>query len=138
MQAQRHAQPGRVCLVVVDDDADIRLILATFARADGRFEVVGQARDGLQAVTLVANRRPHVAIVDVQVPHRDGIATIPHLRATCPHIGVVMYSANSSYAEEALDLGADAWHTKGDPVTTVLDSAAVIGAAARTAREGGE
>lgn len=118
-------------LVVVVDNADIRLILARFARADGRFQVVGQAEDGIQAAALVADQRPDVAIVDVRVPRRDGIATIGHLRAARPHIGIVMYSANSRQIEDVLDLGADAWHTQGDPVTSVLDSAAMIGAVAQ-------
>lgn len=42
-----------------------------------------------------------------------------------------MYSSNSSQAEDALDVGADVWHTKGDPVTAVLDSAAMVGAVAQ-------
>lgn len=123
----RHACPRAVRLVVVDDDADIRLILATFARADDRFDVVGQARDGIEAAAVVAASRPDVVIMDVRMPHRDGLATIPHLRATCPGIGIVMYSANSVQIEDAFDLGADVWHTKGDPITAVLDSAAAVG-----------
>lgn len=62
-----------------------------------------------------ADQRPHVAIMDVRMPHRDGVANIGHLRPTSAHWhrhvfrtwGIVMYSANSLQAEDALNLGAD-------------------------------
>ncbi|MBW3563057.1 MAG: hypothetical protein KY437_11240 [Actinobacteria bacterium] len=72
------------------------------------------------------------------MPRRDGIRTIPHLRAACPHVGIVMHSAESGRTEDALDLGADVWHTKGDPVTAVLDSAAMVGALARLSARTGD
>lgn len=56
---------------------------------------MGEAADGNQAVALVADLRPDLVVLDIAMPHLDGIAALPKLRAASPGTRVVMLSGYS-------------------------------------------
>jgi DNA-binding NarL/FixJ family response regulator len=60
---------------------------------DGRFTVVGETDNGLDAIELVAAERPDLVVLDIAMPHLDGITALPRLRAVSPDTRVVMLSA---------------------------------------------
>lgn len=70
--------------MIVDDDALVRLGLADLLGTDENITVVAQASDGLQAVAQATAHRVDVALVDVRMPHMDGITATARLRAL-PH-----------------------------------------------------
>lgn len=122
-------------LVVIDDDEQIRTILRRYAQADGRFQVVGEAGDAEAGVRIVRERRPDVAVLDVRMAGMDGIAAIPHVLSVAPHVRIVMYTSDLARREEAFAAGAQACHVKGEPVATLLATAARL-AGAEAAPEG--
>lgn len=63
-----------VRVVVAEDQALVRAGLVTILSTDPGIEVVAQAADGLEALDRVRSHRPDVALLDVRMPHRDGIA----------------------------------------------------------------
>jgi two-component system, response regulator PdtaR len=106
-------QPDGVRRVVIaEDEALIRMDLAEMLAEEG-YEVVGQATNGQQAIDLVEEMRPDLAILDVKMPVLDGLAAAEHV-ATRRLAPVVMLTAFSQreLVERARDAGAMAYIVK--------------------------
>ena len=93
---------SRVRIVVAEDEALIRMDLIEMLGEAG-YEVVAQASDGAQAIELVQQHKPDLAILDVKMPVLDGISAAEEIIATCP---VLMLSAFSQ--RELVDRARDA------------------------------
>lgn len=102
-------------LVLVDDNDGIRELLRALVekRAGDRFEIVGEAADGREAIEVVGSTQPDVVILDAEMPVLDGVRAIPGLLASCPPVRIVMFSALGHRREQALAVGAHAWAPKG-------------------------
>ncbi len=102
--------------VVIADDFDINrhLVRRVLERA-GRFEVVGEASDGRQAVEIVRSTHPDAVMLDVEMPLMDGLQALPLIRRESPQSRIVVLSGlpASAAAERALNAGADAFLPKG-------------------------
>lgn len=89
-------KPIRV--VVVDDSALVRRLIATMLEQDPAIQVVGEAADGHAAIARVRELRPDVVTMDVRMPVMDGLATTEHLMAYCP-TPILVISASLSGPE---------------------------------------
>lgn len=85
------SEPIRV--LIVDDEADVRLLLRLQLESEDDFEVVGEAADGLEAVERCAELEPDVVVMDLLMPVKSGFEAIAELSDSHPGIGVVAYSA---------------------------------------------
>ena len=83
--------PYRV--VVADDVDDLRFLLRLEFEALGGFEVVGEAATGAQVLKVVAEQRPDVVVLDLDMPNMTGFEALPYLRQQNPDTAVVVYSA---------------------------------------------
>jgi two-component system chemotaxis response regulator CheB len=96
-------------VVVVDDSAFMRMVLARMLNEDAEIEVIGTASNGLEALEVVKTLRPSVVTLDVEMPVMDGLTTLERLMQECP-TPVVMVSALTKEGAEvtlrALQLGA--------------------------------
>jgi len=97
-------------VVVVDDSAVQRRFLRGAIDAAPEFEVVGEARNGKEAVALVDRLRPHAVVMDLDLPVMGGVEAIERIMATCA-TPILVYSAfvagaDSENALEALSAGA--------------------------------
>lgn len=101
-------------------------------------EVVGIAEDGLEAVGIAATLCPDIVLMDVEMPHLDGIAATRRLRELGLGIPVIVLTASSdpSLAQEAHEAGAKGYLTR-DRIATALVPA-VLGAAGAPARLSGD
>jgi CheY-like chemotaxis protein len=100
--------PARVRVLVVDDDADIRTLLRLQLSSDPRFEIVGEAADGYDAIDRAAALQPDLVVLDKQMPRLGGIEAMPDIRRRAPNAAVVLYTAQTDPAtyHAALDAGA--------------------------------
>ena len=91
-------------VLIVDDEAPARARLQRLLQAFGEVQVVGQARDGPEALRMVASLRPDVVLLDVQMPGPDGLDVAASLPEPAP--AVVFVTAYDHYAARAFDAQA--------------------------------
>jgi DNA-binding NarL/FixJ family response regulator len=94
-------------LVCEDDDKLASLVIETLD-ADDRFEVVGRARDGDDAVRQTGEHTPDVVLMDIGMPGRDGIEATRAIHANDRTQHVVIYTGSGEYGDvaRAEDAGA--------------------------------
>jgi DNA-binding response OmpR family regulator len=99
-------------LLVIEDDAHIRLGLCDALRAEG-YEVT-ECRDGAQAGPLVAQRKPDLVILDVMLPGKSGFDVCREIRSARNRVPILMLSAKGQEIDKVvgLELGADDYVTK--------------------------
>lgn len=90
-------------ILLVDDHSVVRQGLRMFLSAGGEFEIVGEARDGEEAVQLASELNPDVVLMDLLMPVMDGITAIGQIRARQPDVEVI---ALTSVLEDASVVGA--------------------------------
>jgi DNA-binding NarL/FixJ family response regulator len=95
-------------VAVVDDHAIVRNGLVQLLSADPELEVVGAVGDGDAAVTLCAERRPDVALMDLSMPGMDGVEATRRILEAAPGVQVVVLTSfvDRERVLAALDAGA--------------------------------
>lgn len=114
----------RLRIVLADDTVEYRLLLRVVLEQDGRFEIVGDAEDGVQAVAACVAARPAAILLDLAMPELDGLEAIPMICERSPETAIVVLSgfARGTVDRQALALGADAYVEKGEAFSTVADT----------------
>jgi DNA-binding NarL/FixJ family response regulator len=115
-------------VVLVEDHALTRSGLRTALEATGDVRVVAEAGDGISAEAIVAAESPAVAVIDIGLPGRDGVALTRALKAA-PHAPRVVILTMHELDDEvlaALSAGADAYCVKSSDATTVLDAVRIV------------
>jgi response regulator NasT len=108
MNIERTQEPARI--VVAEDEALIRMDLVEMLGEAG-YLVVAQASDGAEAITLVAEHKPDLAILDVKMPILDGISAAEEIIATCPVLMLTAFSQRE-LVDRARDAGVMAYVLK--------------------------
>ena len=116
--------PTAARVLVVDDDDDVRLMLAEFLRTC-RYEVRGAA-DGNRALELAGPWRPDVVVLDVMMPPPDGYTVCARLKEAAEPPAVLMLSARlgDDHRRRALNAGADLVMGKPFDPAALLDEVA--------------
>jgi DNA-binding NarL/FixJ family response regulator len=109
-------------VLLVDDHALLREGLRTLIDAAGDLRVVGTASDGLQALELVAATSPHVVLMDLSMPHMDGVAATRRITAEHPETQVLVLTsfADGDRVLHALDAGASGYLLKDSEPADLL------------------
>ncbi|HEX4378796.1 MAG TPA: chemotaxis response regulator protein-glutamate methylesterase [Candidatus Acidoferrum sp.] len=101
--------PKKYRVMIVDDSAFMRKVLETIISSDDQLQVVGQAKDGREAVTLAESLKPDVITMDINMPHVDGLQATAQIMTTNPRPIVIVSSESRDGADstlKALELGA--------------------------------
>jgi DNA-binding NarL/FixJ family response regulator len=117
-----------ITIVLVEDHALTRTGLRTALEASGDVRVVAEAGDGITAEAVILRERPDVAIVDIGLPGRDGVALTRAVKAQAPDTHVVILTMHELDDEvlAALSAGADAYCVKSSDTSTVLDAVRIV------------
>lgn len=112
-------------VVVVDDIPEIRYLLKMLLAIEPSCTVVGEASNGLEAISVVEARQPEVVVLDLEMPTMDGWHALPHLRRVSSTSHIIVFSSTDVDArlEKRLsNLGADRFVRKGGDPKVIVDA----------------
>jgi DNA-binding NarL/FixJ family response regulator len=117
-----------VRVVIADDDEVFLDSLRGLIAAQSELDVVGTARDGLEAIELTEALGPDALIIDPHMPRLDGVAAIARLRRDHPSICLIALTGDPAPVlhQAASDAGADGVYLKGEFVEKLLSRLAEV------------
>lgn len=98
-----------VKVLIVDDSAFMRNTISSMIATDPEIEVIGMAKDGLEAIDKVASLKPDIITLDIEMPRMDGLEALKHIMSKTPVPVLMVSSLTTEGAEvtlDALDMGA--------------------------------
>ncbi|MBM4421902.1 MAG: response regulator [Chloroflexi bacterium] len=115
----------KIGVLIVDDIAETRENIRKLLQFEADIEVVGTAKTGKEAVTLAREKRPHVVIMDINMPDMDGITATELISKDVPSAQIVILSVQSDadYLRRAMMAGARDFLTKppsGDELISTI------------------
>jgi len=104
-----------ITVVLADDHEIVRRGVRSLLQADGRYQVVAEASDGLAAVQAVDKHRPQLVFLDLSLPRLHGLEALRQIRIVSPQTKILVLSMHNDepYVIEALRAGASAYILKG-------------------------
>ncbi len=123
----RRGDPIKV--LVVDDHWVVRQGLRMFLDQESAITVVGEASDGSEAIELARRLRPDVVLMDILMPHVDGIEAITRIKAELPRVEVIALTSvlQGRSVSDAIQAGAIGYlikDTRGDELVRAIQDAA--------------
>jgi two-component system, NarL family, nitrate/nitrite response regulator NarL len=114
MEAAIHPRSRPVQVLLVDDEQPFLDMVQALLASDDRIEVVGTARNGLEAVELAVELEPDVTLMDISMPIVDGIEATRRIRERRPHATILMVTGSSeaSDVDRSRQAGAAGYLTK--------------------------
>lgn len=111
-------------VLVVDDAADLRLLIALVLEEEPGWVIVGEAGDGAEAVAQAGRLEPDLVLLDAAMPVMDGLEALPLLRKALPESLLVMLTAfpRGTLESAATEVGADAVLDKMNLVEELVPS----------------
>jgi two-component system response regulator DevR len=116
-------------VLLADDHDVVREGLKSTLRSHAEFSVVGEARDGLEAVQLAVRLKPDLVVMDVRMPRLSGIEACRDIRDQCPetHILILTSYGDEKAVMSAIMAGATGFMLKDVRVAALLDAMRVVG-----------
>jgi DNA-binding NarL/FixJ family response regulator len=98
-------------VVVADDSPTALRSVCEYLEFAGRFEVVGTASDGLNAIQLASAHKPDLVLLDLSMPRVNGLEAAEQIRLSSPNLRVIIFSELNglSIADECRRHGADSF-----------------------------
>ena len=110
-------------ILLAEDHVIVRQGLCTLLEQAGMV-VIGEASDGQEALQLAHTHRPEVAILDITMPHLNGLETARRLREVAPQIKIIMLTMHNEepYVLEALQAGAVGYVLKTQAAVDIVQA----------------
>jgi DNA-binding NarL/FixJ family response regulator/class 3 adenylate cyclase len=128
--AARHADPHTIRVVIVDDQEMVRTGFRLILGATDGLSVVGEAKDGLEALDVVAELQPDVVLMDIRMPEMNGIEATQRITAApdAPRVVILTTFDLDEYVYDALRAGASGFMLKDAPPADVIRAIQVVAA----------
>ncbi len=111
-------------VLIVDDVPQVRQELRGLLQLTGELEVVGEAANGLEAISQAEALRPDVVVMDLEMPVMDGYEATRQIKTRRPACRVVALTIHGGETERqrAFQAGADSFVVKGAPLETLMEA----------------
>ena len=118
---QKEPAVPRYKILVVDDEDNIRTLIQAMLKHEGRH--VALAAKGKDAITVFKKERPHLTILDIDMPDIDGISVLREIRTIDPQAKVMIFTGGDSPSveREARALGVTDFLKKGFALPPISD-----------------
>lgn len=107
---------GKTSLVIADDNREFSQILFEFISSYEEFDVVGMAKDGMETLELIEDKRPDVLLLDIIMPHLDGLEVLERIKDLderySPKVIILSAVGQDRITQKALKLGAEYYVVK--------------------------
>jgi DNA-binding NarL/FixJ family response regulator len=122
MAGKQQNTPKKSKVVIVDDHPIVRQGLAELINDQADLVTCGEAESPPQAIKVIAETRPDVAVVDISLAAGDGIELCRQVREQWPEMAILVMSMHDEalYAERVLRAGANGYVMKQEPQETVM------------------
>ena len=120
----------RIRVLLADDHSIVLEGLQSMLKESDEFEVVGQARDGVEAVKAASELSPDVIVMDVMMPGKDGVEACREIMESAPETRVVMLTASTEEDAviEAVAAGATGYLQKVSGMDRLLSTLKLVAA----------
>ena len=111
-------------VLIADDHAVVRSGLANILGAESDIKIVGEARDGLEAIEKALELKPDVILMDIFMPHSNGLEALTAIRQKLADAKVLILTISDREEDvfEALRFGAQGYLLKSATITEVVDA----------------
>jgi DNA-binding NarL/FixJ family response regulator len=107
-------------VLLADDQTKVRSALRLLLEQEPEMSVVGEAADAEDLLAQAEATQPDLVLLDWELPSLRTDDWLPTLRTLCPHLKVIALSGRPEARQAALDAGAEAFVSKGDPPERLL------------------
>jgi DNA-binding NarL/FixJ family response regulator len=116
--------PKTIRVLIADDHRLFAQALEAILSGDGRIEIVGQARDGNEAVQLADDLDPDVILMDIAMPGMDGFQATRVIKQSRPRASILMLTGSDSRSDvaRARTAGAAGYGTKDRIAAELIDA----------------
>lgn len=121
---------NEITVLIADDHPIFRRGLRQIIEADPRLKIVAEAEDGEQALEQMQKLQPQVAVLDVDMPRKDGIEVAREVRAARLSVAVIFLTMhhNERFFNAALDLGVQGYVLKDSAITEIVSAIRAVAA----------
>jgi DNA-binding NarL/FixJ family response regulator len=122
--AKKTSAAKKISVVIADDQTLFREGIKDLLENEKNITVVGEAADGREALRLVKKLKPNVILLDIKLPHMDGIEATRQIHKDCPTTNVLILSSyeDEAHVMEAIQAGANGYLSKMLPAAELVNA----------------
>lgn len=124
MAKAKKAAVKKITVVIADDQTLFREGIKDLLENEKNIQVIAEAADGREALRLVKKLRPNVILLDIKLPHMDGIEATRQIHKECPTTNVLILSGyeDEAHVMEAIQAGANGYLSKMLPAAELVNA----------------